>query len=340
MLMARNDPFLLENLQGDLSQDILCILDEVSGKDSLEDEKQDLLNSVLFLFRNQLKEMESINNQMNSPPNFSNPLINIYYVNQPLNSPAFPSDFYNQPTMQPAQYSNPYLNTPQSQPQINQPQPFQTPNIYSPIPNGPSEKVSKKSKHKSKHHEKKDKKSKDKKDKKSNTKIMNFECQTPPSFNGIFNYLASKSSGNIHDNGTIDVSSNSINRVSSHPKNLLQMNGNYVAKSGEKNAWVLFDFKNMEVEISDYIVKASSTCCMKNWVLEVSNDKSNWTVIDSHSNCNDLKTPNTIAKYHVQNKSFAKFVRIRHNGPFIDYFQSNVMIINRVEFFGRLRCPI
>lgn len=152
--------------------------------------------------------------------------------------------------------------------------------------------------------------------------------------NGIINYLTKKTGGNIHDNGTIEVTSNSFKE---HPKNLLQQQGKFVAKPGEKNAWICFDFKNMEVEISDYSVQSSSSCCIKNWVFEISKDGQDWKIVDTHVDCNDLKPKNIVKTYKVQEKSFVRYCRLRHNGQFIDYIPINVMIINRIELYGRLK---
>ena len=123
--------------------------------------------------------------------------------------------------------------------------------------------------------------------------------------NGIINYLTKKTGGNIHDNGTIEVTSNSFKE---HPKNLLQQQGKFVAKPGEKNAWICFDFKNMEVEISDYSVQSSSSCCIKNWVFEISKDGQDWKIVDTHVDCNDLKPKNIVKTYKVQEKSFVRIV--------------------------------
>ena len=78
--------------------------------------------------------------------------------------------------------------------------------------------------------------------------------------NGIINYLTNESGGNPHDNGTIEVTSNSICSPFCHPKNLLNsaQEEDYLPKSSELNAWVLFDFKNCEIQISKYSLKSSN----------------------------------------------------------------------------------
>ena len=53
---------------------------------------------------------------------------------------------------------------------------------------------------------------------------MSFPFTENNEFNGIIKYLTGKTGGNIHDNGTINVSSNSIYGNKGHPKNLLDFN--------------------------------------------------------------------------------------------------------------------
>ena len=79
--------------------------------------------------------------------------------------------------------------------------------------------------------------------------IKVFNRQPQNEFNGIIKYLTDKTGGNIHDNGTIEVTSNSI-EGSNHPKNLLDTCNYYGPEIKEANFWVCFDFKNMEIEIT------------------------------------------------------------------------------------------
>lgn len=365
----------MRSIQDSFSQDVYDAIDRILGSDVLENEKQDLLDSILFIFHQQAKEIknellpnENWNNDIflqNRSSNFINPSINIYLINPYANLSPIQNNINSQSSITPVFPSNWFCyNYPQIQYPITQLPSYQQsvlnynnflPNTNELLPltyNDPKKKSHKKSGHHEKHaktknkkdkKDKKDSKSKKSKDKKDKDKkdskfnIQTFVLQNQRNFDGIFNYLTSKTGGNISDNGTIEVSSNSINRIQSHPKNLLQESGNYAAESSKKDAYVIFDFKKMKVEITDYTIKASATCCMKNWVFEVSNDGIDWKIIDQHINCLDLQTPNALRSFKVQKNGFSRFCRIRHNGEFIDYHIGNVMIINRVEFYGKLK---
>ena len=86
-------------------------------------------------------------------------------------------------------------------------------------------------------------------------KTQIIEIKKKSNFEGIIHYLTLKTNGNIHDNGTIEVTTNSIGN-SKHPRYLLSDDPrNYLAKSGATDFWVCFDFKNIEFEISSYIAK-------------------------------------------------------------------------------------
>ncbi|KAK8896156.1 hypothetical protein M9Y10_014050 [Tritrichomonas musculus] len=111
--------------------------------------------------------------------------------------------------------------------------------------------------------------------------------------------------GNIHDNRTILVTTNSIYSDIYHPKNLLN--------SKAEN-------KQMQIEISDYSVRAADSTktlgFMKNWFLEVSDDGVNWRTISEHTNSEVLKGPNMASFFKVSEKKFSRFCRIRHTGEF------------------------
>lgn len=132
-----------------------------------------------------------------------------------------------------------------------------------------------------------------------------FEYEKGKEFNEIIKYLTNKTGGNIHDNKTIEVTSN---RFDSHPKNLLDFNAsNYYCGSIKYDVWICFDFKKMKVKLSNYSILTISsqysklgTHHLKSWVIEISNDKKNWTVINEHSNCERLNCYNTNGTFDVK----------------------------------------
>ena len=169
--------------------------------------------------------------------------------------------------------------------------------------------------------------------------IKVFNRQPQNEFNGIIKYLTDKTGGNIHDNGTIEVTSNSI-EGSNHPKYLLVTHGLYVPKMREANFWVCFDFKNMEIEITSYTIKSSGDFTgvghIKSWVIEISNDHKHWIKIDQHSDCQDLNGSNRMKTYDVKQYNFSRYCKFRHIS---DYYGSDqyYLGINCIEFYGKLK---
>ena len=173
-----------------------------------------------------------------------------------------------------------------------------------------------------------------------NAKILSFQYEEGKEFSGIIKYLTNETGGNIHDNGTIEISSNSIFNSNFHPKNLLNSDSNiYEAKNGERYATVVFDFKNMEIEISKYTIKSCSyepyEGHIKNWVIEISNNLNDWTVIDEHVNSNELNDYDAVETFSVAQLKFARYCRFRHTGDYWGY-NDFAMGLSSIEFYGRL----
>ena len=156
-------------------------------------------------------------------------------------------------------------------------------------------------------------------------------------FNGIIKYLTDKTGGNIHDNGTIEITSNSY-YAGDHPSNLLDFNVKTQYESPRKEAWICFDFKKMKVKITNYSIKSSeggqSSCHLKSWDLEVSNDGDNWIKIDHHSNCSTLNGDGFVGTFDAQQNEFAQFVRLRQTD---DPWGGDYLKICYIEFYGFLK---
>ena len=188
-----------------------------------------------------------------------------------------------------------------------------------------------------------DKKSDNLKDRYKDKSIKTFLHDTNNEFNGIFNYLTSKTGGNIHDNGTIEVTSNSIQYDASyHPKHLtcLSQNNYFVNGSFSDEVWVCFDFKNMEIEITSYAIKSiqrEKGCAhIKNWSIEISNDGEKWEKIDEHSNYAELNGPDIVKAFDVSPRIFARYCRFVHNNDYYGNLDYNLGL-NSIEFYGKLK---
>lgn len=121
------------------------------------------------------------------------------------------------------------------------------------------------------------------------------------------------------------------------PKNVVDYNNDncYCTGNHDTNAWICFDFKNREIEISSYTIKSARTGHAKNWVIEVSNDGSNWTQIHEVTDCSELNGNSNIKTFEVQQKQKCRYCRFRHNGKYWN-MSSFYFRIGCIEFYGCL----
>ena len=156
-------------------------------------------------------------------------------------------------------------------------------------------------------------------------------------FNGIVRHLTEKTGGNIHSNGTIEVTSNSY-CSSCEPWNLLDFdNGNYYMANGRWDVYVCYDFKEKKVKITNYSInsiKHSTGHHLKSWVVEVSDDGKEWTTIDEQKESQKLNGTNLAATFDVQPNDYSRYVRFRNTaGP----WGGNSLWFCSLEFYGYLK---
>lgn len=233
-----------------------------------------------------------------------------------------------------------------SLPQVN---PY-LPNTFS-LPNSTKhsndEKSDKKKKKKDKKKEKKKKEAKKKKiaeklkkeieKKKAKGKTFDFSGQN--SFSGIFNYLRSQTFGDRIENF---VSITSSSQSSSNLNNLTKYdNTSYYFKSKDTpNNWVCFDFRTRHVIPSGYTIRSirgnPEHFYPKNWVIEGSNDKNSWEILDEQKDCPHLNGNNVSHTFIIKNEKADDFqyIRIRQTGT--NWNGSNHLGMNSFELFGTL----
>ena len=77
---------------------------------------------------------------------------------------------------------------------------------------------------------------------------------------------------------------------------------------------------------------------MKSWVVEVSNDKSRWEIVDEHNNNSALNDASAVAYFNTKIMTdFYRFVRLRQTGE--NWTDSYLVILVALEFFGKLQIP-
>lgn len=171
-----------------------------------------------------------------------------------------------------------------------------------------------------------------------------------PDFNGIMKYLTKLTHGNIHDNGTITITSNHSYSDSTNflPRNIVDYNNNNNGYMSDDfgSSYLLFNFKKRRVQINGYIIKSSSkqgsSAFLKNWKVDVSNDNETWIPLDKQNNSLALNGVNKVAAFKVNKKldEFYKYVRITQVGrTYYNRNNHNMFYINMIDFFGKIKEP-
>lgn len=378
----------LENgIDGYLTLKTNDIVTKVLGDKISADKKEQLVELLSLILRkteNKLLETSlDTNYQMeyysNYPPTIESiptPTINIIYCSFPqttnyASTSSIPMSFYMPPQIS-TQFpvSTNYPTTPNY---LNNYTNYFQPNLFNynmPIIKNVKKKSKSKpirSKAKSKNSEKVPKKEKSTKSKKSfkkiddqiTSEIQDIKYDPSNRFKGILSFLATKTGGNIHDNGTIEITASSVNEQKAifgkslrtyDPKlmlnNLKDPNKSasdfYAPKNGINEFWICFDFKKYRVQINGYLIKSTrffDVLKPKNWVIEISDNGKNWKEIDNQNDCVLLKGGDAVANFEIKSKTkFSRFCRFRHFGECWKGSKENGYIgISFIEFYGKLK---
>lgn len=158
-------------------------------------------------------------------------------------------------------------------------------------------------------------------------------------------FLSDKTGWNIHDNGTIEITSNSIfdDDNDYHPKHLANYGSNdYYKSKGDKLSNICFDFKDIKILLNGYSIKSgsngSNSYHLRIWVIEVSNDAKKWEIVDSHSNESSLNGAEKFVTYKTEekNNNFYRYIQIRQTDVSLD--DSFKSYFRFIEFYGKMKC--
>ncbi|KAK8895217.1 hypothetical protein M9Y10_023659 [Tritrichomonas musculus] len=176
-----------------------------------------------------------------------------------------------------------------------------------------------------------------------NKLILRKEFNDEP-FSGIFSTLTNTHKCNINDKGFIKISGNiSGDNSFGSFSSLVDFNytGNAYCSSENPNSFIRFDLRNYCISVSAYTLKSTKhgyPDYPKSWIVEGSNNESEWTQIDSQVNnsilCSNSKVHTfTISAQNVIEQPF-RFVQIRLTGK--SSRNAYCLEIANVEFFGKL----
>ncbi|KAK8898305.1 hypothetical protein M9Y10_000588 [Tritrichomonas musculus] len=195
------------------------------------------------------------------------------------------------------------------------------------------------------------------KSRKRNRKSANEQCTSPKmniltfspdsnnKFHGILRHLGDEAGGNVHDKRVVEISSSTrVQGDSYNPKNVADYGSNsYFAPCNVKNVDICFDFKEKQIQPTNYSIQSINiNCCnayLRNWVVEVSNDKVNWDIVDEHSNDSSLKGIDKMATFNIkQTNLFYRYIRIRQTGN--SWWEGSFYsYISYIDFYGKLKLP-
>ena len=153
------------------------------------------------------------------------------------------------------------------------------------------------------------------------------------SFNGIINNM--KKETNIKDE---------INLSSSWDSNFQDWDiFNYdgerrqMCSGTQDNPSICIEFKHHSIKPTHYSIRAGlDSDNPKSLILEGSNDKEKWTVIDEQMNVNYFKEPLSFHTFSIEEEKsqIYKYIRLRHKGN--NWGNGSCLQINSIEFFGEL----
>ena len=179
---------------------------------------------------------------------------------------------------------------------------------------------------------------------KKNENLIEIQHQNGKEFQGIFKHLTDINCGNIHDNQTICVSSNSI-YGSHHPKYLLDFNQNnfYNSNNTKDDVYIRFDFKEKSIQLFSYTIQSYGRSdgygALRTWVIEASNDETHWQTIDKHDNDSTLNGSKIVATFNIQNRSnnFYRYIQLRRIGRNWGSGDHYSTYFYCIEFYGKLK---
>lgn len=108
----------------------------------------------------------------------------------------------------------------------------------------------------------------------------------------------------------------------------------------EPDSWICLDFKEHRIIPTYYTLKSTAknwfSMHPKNWIFEGSVDNNKWKTLDERKDCYHLHGYNLIYTFKVQHQSDTEFryIRVRSTGK--NWGDSNYLLIDSIEIYGRL----
>lgn len=169
-------------------------------------------------------------------------------------------------------------------------------------------------------------------------------------YKGIFNYLTEISEGNPVLTKTIEVTSSipyqsdhSISNIFEYsPERLddrINLNGFMSKVSKQNELFIKFDFKNMAVSLSNYVLRTGNCNFPKTWEIQGSNDDSNWETLSNVTDDEKLTKSYISSMYNCEssNSRFYRYIKyVQHANKETNSFTQKSLSFSAIEFYGSL----
>eukprot|EP01084_Bolivina_argentea_P242609 406942_1 len=105
----------------------------------------------------------------------------------------------------------------------------------------------------------------------------------------------------------------------------------------EDNAWMQVDFKDKLIQPSYYALKHYVSCdteCLRNWILQASNDGIHWVTVKKHEEDSSLSEKGAAHTWPVQSRGAYRIWRIKQTG--LNSNKHKYLACSGIEFYGQL----
>ena len=161
-----------------------------------------------------------------------------------------------------------------------------------------------------------------------------FVCDESKPLDGIIAHLTRECGGNVHKKGAIEITTSSVYSNYKTESVVDLGTDTCFCSKNEPNQWICYDFKEQRVSPTSYSMRTGLNSQPRFWVLEVSNDGSEWEVADRREN-EELNGEHVTRNFTISAPSSGafRFVRLRQTGE--NYSGGNYLDISSLEIFGR-----
>jgi hypothetical protein len=162
---------------------------------------------------------------------------------------------------------------------------------------------------------------------------------------GVISYLTKRHGGNVHDRGIVCVFADRAYNGEAHhaAKNAADLKADSCFHSANDSDQLIgFDFREMmRIMPSHYSVRSNGrqpNCShLRSSVVEISNNKKRWEVVDRRTDCPDLNDKFAVQCFVIQTrpKTEIRYIRLRQTG--VNWSNGHYLVICGFEIFGQLK---